>query len=108
VISYRLRIDLEPTNAPLRSGMSAMASIITARADNVLVVPNRLIQIDRQNDRAYVERVEEGLPVRVEIQIGMRNEQQSEVVAGLEEGDVLAIRQVSSLEQLRETFGPPH
>ena len=108
VISYRLRIDLEPTNAPLRSGMSAMASIITARADNVLVVPNRLIQIDRQNDRAYVERVEEGLPVRVEIQIGMRNEQQSEVVAGLEEGDVLAIRQVSSLEQLRDTFGPPH
>ncbi len=55
-----------------------------------------------------MERVEEGLPVRVEIQIGMRNEQQSEVVAGLEEGDVLAIRQVSSLEQLRETFGPPH
>lgn len=106
VISYRVRLDIDPTAAPLRTGMSATASIITARADNVLLVPNRLIQIDRQNGKAFVERVEDGFPVRVEIRIGMRNEQQSEVVAGLEEGDVLALRQVSSLEQLRQTFSP--
>ena len=107
VISYRVRMDIDPTDASLRTGMSATASIITARADNVLLVPNRLIQIDRQNDKAFVERVEGGFPVRVEIRTGMRNEQQSEVVAGLEEGDVLALRNVSSLEQLRQTFGPP-
>lgn len=107
VISYRVRIDIDPSDAPLRAGMSATARIITARAENVLMVPNRFIQIDRENDKAYVERVEGGIPVRVEIQIGLRNEQQSEVVAGLKEGDVLALRQVSSLERLRQSFGPP-
>ena len=107
VISYRVRIDIDPTEAPLRAGMSATANIITARAENVLVVPNRLIQIDRQNDKAYVERVEDGVPVRVEVQIGMRNEQQSEILAGLEEGDVLAIRKMSTRERLRQSLGPP-
>jgi len=107
VISYQVRIDIDDTDAPLRSGMSATASIVTASAENALVVLNRLIQVDRENDRAYVERVDGGVPVRVEIQIGMRNEQQSEVVAGLQEGDVLAIRQASSLDRLRQTFGPP-
>jgi HlyD family secretion protein len=107
VISYQVRIDLDPTAARLRAGMSATASIITARADGALIVPNRLIQVDRANDRAFVERVEDGLPVRVEIRMGMRNEQQSEVTAGLQEGDVLAIRQASSLDRLREAFGPP-
>jgi HlyD family secretion protein len=107
VISYQVRIDLDPTDARLRSGMSATASIITARAEDAIVVPNRLIQLDRENDKAFVERVEDGVPVRIEIRIGMRNEQQSEVIAGLEERDVLAIRQASSLERLRETFGPP-
>jgi len=107
VISYRVRIEIDPTDAPLRVGMSATAHIITARAENVLLVPNRLIQIDRESDKAYVERVEGGLPVRVEVQIGMRNEQQSEIVAGLKEGDVLALRKVSSLERLRQSFGPP-
>ena len=107
VISYRLRIDIDPIDAPLRVGMSATASIITAMAEGALVVQNRLVQIDRENDKAYVERVEDGVPVRVEIRIGMRNEQQSEVVEGLTEGDLLAIRQVSSLDRLRQTFAPP-
>ena len=107
VISYQLRIDIDTTAAPLRVGMSATASIITAIAEDALVVQNRLIQIDRENEKAYVERVEDGMPVRVEIRMGMRNEQQSEVVEGLSEGDLLAIRQVSSLDRLRQTFGPP-
>jgi HlyD family secretion protein len=105
VISYRVRIDIDQTDAPLRAGMSATANIVTASAEGVLVVLNRLIQLDRENDKAYVERVEDGMTLRVEIQIGMRNEQQSEVVAGLAEGDVLAVRQASSLEMLRQTFG---
>ena len=102
-----MRIDIDPTDASLRVGMSATASIITAISEDALVVQNRLIQIDRENDRAYVEVVQDGVPVRVEIWMGMRNEQQSEVVEGLSEGDLLAIRQVSSLDRLRQTFGPP-
>ena len=59
VISYQMRIDIDPTDAPLRVGISATASIITAIAEDALVVQNRLIEIDRENDRAYVEVVQD-------------------------------------------------
>jgi len=106
VISYGLRIDIDPSDAPLRSGMSATARIIAAQATDVLILPNRLIRLDRSEGKAYVDRLEGGVPVRVEITLGMRNEQQSEILAGLNEGDEVVLVQVGSLDQLRQTFGP--
>jgi hypothetical protein len=37
----------------------------------------------------------------------MRSEFDSEVVAGLEEGDTLVLRSLSGRERLQRTFGPP-
>ncbi len=108
VVSYVVTVALEPTDAPLRPGMSANTTITTARNDNALVVPNRYIQIDRENGKMYVEKLEEdGLTSRVEIETGMRSEFDSEVVAGLEEGDTLALRSLSGRERLQRSFGPP-
>lgn len=105
VVSYVVTIAIEATDAPLRSGMSANTTITTSRKENVLVVPNRYIQIDRENGKMYVERLEEdGLTARVEIQTGLRSEFDSEVVAGLEEGDTLVLRSLSSRERLQRTF----
>jgi HlyD family secretion protein len=87
---------------------SADGAITTARNENALVVPNRYIQIDRENGKMYVERLEEdGLTSRVEIETGMRDEFSSEVVAGLEEGDTVVLRSLSGRERLQRTFGPP-
>lgn len=109
VVSYVVTVAIEPTEAPLRAGMSANTTITTARNENVLVVPNRYIQIDRESGKMYVERLEEGgLTSRVEIQTGMRSELFSEVVAGLEEGDTLVLRGLTGRERLQRTFeGPP-
>jgi len=108
VVSYVVTVAIEPTDAPLRAGMSANTTITTARNENALIVPNRYIQIDRESGKMYVERLEEdGLTSRVEIQTGMRSEFDSEVVAGLEEGDTLVLRSLSSRERLQRTFGPP-
>lgn len=111
VVAYLVTIAIEPTNAPLRAGMSADARITTTRLENVLVVPNRVIQIDRESGRAYVEKLSpDGQITQVEIQMGLRNELASEVVAGLEEGDKVVIRALSSRERLQRvlTEGPPH
>ena len=108
VVSYVVTVAIEPTGASLRPGMSANTTITTARNENALLVPNRYIQIDRENGKMYVERLEEdGLTSRVEIEIGMRSEFDSEVVAGLEEGDTLVLRSLSGRERLQRTFGPP-
>lgn len=104
VVSYDVTVVIDETDTPLRSGLSATASIITEELKDVLVVPNRAIQIDRSSGRAFVEKVENGIPVRTEIEIGSRNEVQSEVLRGLAEGDTLALRTGTGLDRLRNTF----
>ena len=108
VVSYVVTVAIEPTGASLRAGMSANTTITTARNENALLVPNRYIQIDREDGKMYVEKLEEdGLTSRVEIETGMRSEFDSEVVAGLEEGDTVILRSLSGRERLERTFGPP-
>jgi HlyD family secretion protein len=108
VVSYVVTVAIEPADAPLRPGMSTNTTITTTRNENVLLVPNRYIQIDRESGKMYVERLEEdGLTSRVEIETGMRSEFDSEVVAGLEEGDTVVLRSLSGRERLQRTFGSP-
>jgi HlyD family secretion protein len=96
VVTYKVIIGLDKTDQPVRGGMSANADVITEVRDNVLVVPNWTIRIDRQTGKAYVyvqrgDKVEE-----IEIVTGLRNANESEVISGLNEGDVLVVPQKSS------------
>lgn len=104
VVSYQVTIVLDPTNETLRSGMSATASITVSEERDVLVVPNRAIQIDRETGKAYVDKVVNGTPVRTEIRLGLRNEVQSQVLEGLQDGDVVAIRTANRRDRLQQLF----
>jgi multidrug efflux pump subunit AcrA (membrane-fusion protein) len=103
-VSYKVRIDIDPTDAPLRAGMSATATILASTRDNVLLVPNRAVQIERDSGQTFVENLTDGVPQKVEVRLGLRTEQQSEVRDGLAEGDQVIIRNRSSLEKLQQTF----
>jgi len=104
IVSYAVTVVIDETDTPLRSGLSATASIITEELKNVVVVPNRTIQIDRTSGRAYVEKLVGGTPTKTEIQLGSRNETQSQVTDGLKAGDELAIRSGTGLDALRSNF----
>jgi HlyD family secretion protein len=101
VIAYEVTIVPDPTDAPLRAGMSATAIITTAQVDNVVLLPNRLIQIDRETERAFVYKVVNDEPVLQEVEIGLRNERESQILAGLTDGDTVALVTQSSEERLR-------
>ena len=103
-VSYKVRIDIDPTAALLRAGMSATATILASTRDNVLLVPNRAVQIERDSGQTFVENLTDGVPQKVEVRLGLRTEQQSEVRDGLTEGDQVIIRNRSSLEKLQQTF----
>ncbi len=105
VTSYLVRIVLDATDAPLRAGMSATANITTAEVDNVIVLPNRAIQVDQDAGTNYVEKLVDGVPQRSTVRVGMRNEGQTQILEGVEEGDVIIIPSNSASEQLRSTFG---
>lgn len=114
VIAYQVTIVPDFADEALRTGMSAAAIITTAQVDNVLLLPNRYIQLDRETDRAYVNKLQQttvdGIatqePVLQEIELGLRNERVSQIVAGLNDGDEIALIRVSSADRLRgELFG---
>ncbi len=87
--------------------MTANADIVIERRDGVLLAPNRFIRIDRQTGETFVDRLVSGQLQSVEIQIGLRDEFSSEVLAGLAEGDLIVLIEESSREQLQQTFMQP-
>jgi HlyD family secretion protein len=109
VVSYKITVDLDPSDAPLRAGMTANVEIVTERRENVLLAPNRFIRIDRTTGQTFVDKLVGGEIQTFEVQTGLRDETYSEVPAGLAEGDVVVLVQQSTREQLREAFqmGPP-
>jgi HlyD family secretion protein len=107
VVTYKVSISLDPTSAALRAGMTANAEIVTERRDGVLLAPNRFIRIDRQTAKTFVDRLVGGQVQPIEIQIGLRDEFSSEVLAGLEDGDLIVLIKASSREQLQQTFMQP-
>lgn len=107
VVSYFVTIGLQVEDASVREGMSATANVITQRLENVLVIPNRALHLDRDTGKVYVEKLVLGVPQEVEVETGFRDEQVSQVLSGVDEGDTVIMRTVSSRDRLREAFGPP-
>nr|HMN31509.1 HlyD family efflux transporter periplasmic adaptor subunit [Caldilineaceae bacterium] len=101
VIAYEVTVAPDPTDAPLRAGMSATAIITTAQVDNVVLLPNRFVQVDRQSKRAFVYKLDNGALVLQEVELGLRNEEESQILAGLTDGDQVALVTQSSEERLR-------
>ena len=108
VVAYDVEIVPETTDAQLRAGMSATAIITTAKVDNILLVPNRYIQLDRESGRAFVQKIINNVPTLQEIEMGLRNDRFTQVLAGLADADQIALIRTSSEDQLRSAiFGGP-
>ena len=105
VVAYEVTIVPDPTDEPLRVGMSATAIITTAEVDDAVLIPNRYITLDRDTGKAYVYKLVNNQPALQEVELGLRNERESQVLAGLDAGDTIALVTQSGAEQLRALFG---
>ena len=101
VIAYEVTIVPDASDAPLRAGMSATAIIVTAQVDNVVLLPNRFIQLNRETGEAFVYRMIENQPRLQSVELGLRNERESQILAGLNDADEVALVTQSSEDQLR-------
>ena len=91
---------------PIRLGMTADVDIVVAGAEGALLVPNRAIEADREAGLYYVTRQGSlGTTERLAVLIGLRDESQTQVVEGLEEGDVLVLPVVPEQGQEQQGFG---
>lgn len=110
VVTYLVTINIDDTGGVvLKPGMSATASIVVEKVDNVLIVPNWAIRLDRETGEAFVnlkQTAETGFTIaEVVVETGLRNEQFSEVTSGLQSGDVVV---VTNERETFDLFGGPN
>lgn len=103
-VTYDVHLSLAQTDLPLRVGMTASGRLITAARTDVLLVPNRALLADRQTGRYYINLLEgadltTGTLRQVEVTIGLRDSQYTEITSGLEDGDRLVIGDFQTLEE---------
>lgn len=111
VVSYGIKISFEDKNQEIKPGMSVTAKIIANFKDNVLLVPNLAIKtfsgnkyVDKPFDKISQDKVSISIrggitlssTTRQIIKTGLANDEFSEVLEGLEEGDIIILRTINS------------
>jgi HlyD family secretion protein len=87
---YRATISFKPGEDVVpREGMAANVDITAQRKDNVLLLPNRAFET--VGTRQYVTLATEGNP-KVEVETGLTNSTDTEVISGVDEGQVVVIK----------------
>lgn len=87
VIFYETKFMFDQEDERVRSGMTANLSIETARRDNALRVPVQALK-ERQG-KTYVDVLVNGAQEEREISVGVENDEYSEVLSGLSEGELV-------------------
>ncbi|MGE0639055.1 MAG: efflux RND transporter periplasmic adaptor subunit [Thermoanaerobaculia bacterium] len=99
VFDVEAAIDAAKSSITLRAGYSANADVIIQEKQDVLLVPERLVALD--DDKASVEvpgAKPDDAPVKKEIEVGLSDGLNLEVVAGLSEGDKVVQRPAKEVE----------
>jgi HlyD family secretion protein len=115
VVSYTVKINFDTQNEQVKPGMSVSASIITDTKLDVLAVPNSAVKT--QGETNYVEMFDNTItqnltaaadssasleitsttaPSKRTVVIGITNDTSTEIVSGLNEGDLVVTRTIAS------------
>lgn len=108
LITYDVHLGLGEVDLPILLGMTANASLVTFETDGILLVPNAAITEDRNAGIYSVNIITgevEGIPQTetVNVAIGQRDSEYTQIIDGLSEGDEVLI---GELEISEGGFGP--
>ena len=95
VVNYSATITVQDPSESMRPGMNATANIILQQRQNVLLVPNRAVRTVNTRLRTATV-VYQGQLIDVPVTIGLTGDTQSEVLSGLQEGDVVLTSQTTA------------
>ena len=85
----------------IRAGYSANASLTLEKKDSILVIPEALLQFDKETDKPYVEIATGDQEFeRRDIEIGISDGVNVEIVSGLEESD--EVKQWNKTEPIKK------
>lgn len=92
-VQFKIEGDVEiKDDVFVRAGYSANASLVLERKDDILVLPEALLQFDRKTDKPYVEVATGDQEFeRRDVEIGISDGVNVEIVSGLSESDEVKI-----------------
>ncbi|MEO1646872.1 MAG: HlyD family efflux transporter periplasmic adaptor subunit, partial [Chloroflexota bacterium] len=92
IVSYDVDIALDGSDPRVRVGMTAEATVIINEIENVLAVPNIYVRRDRNTGETFVNVLRDDNTLEeVAITIGIQGRDTSEVLSGLDDGDLVAL-----------------
>jgi HlyD family secretion protein len=111
LVTYEVHLSLADTDLPVRVGMTANANLLTDSRENVLLVPNAAITADREKGTYTVNLVRTAADgateiTPVEVTIGLKDNQYTQITSGLVEGDVVLLGELTAPTETSR-FGPP-
>lgn len=119
VVTYMVKVAFDTQDERVKPGMSVGAIIITDTRDDVLMVPNSAIK--SQGEESYVDVPTEqirhrdarmnnvillSVPKPTPVSIGVSNDISTEIVSGLNEGDIVVIRVLQPQNMQPRTQAP--
>jgi HlyD family secretion protein len=116
VVTYNIKISFDTQDDRVKSGMSVSASIITDVKQDVLTVPNSAIK-NYTDGSSYVEMFSNPLvsvagtqgtpskdaPNKVPVEIGLANDNLTEIKSGIKEGDQVVARTITTTQTATKT-----
>lgn len=104
VVNYPVTIHLEQADPAIKPGMTANASIIVDRRDDVLLVPSRAIR--SQGNQRFVRVLFQGQTIDVPVQVGLSGDGGTEILGDvLKEGDEVVLNVAAN--QAQRALGIP-
>jgi len=94
VSQYPAIIQFDTQAIKILPNMAVTANIVIDRKDNVLLVPSGVIQ--NKGDQSYVSVLVDGKSQFVPVETGLSSDTQTEIVSGLNEGDLVITGSISS------------
>jgi len=104
-VNFKVTIEVLKYDQQVMPGMTAAVNIVVSDLKDVLAVPNRAVRL--QNGQRIVYILKNGVPTKVEIEIGSSSDTLSEVVSGdLKPGDTIILNPAADISSMFMAGGP--
>lgn len=94
--TIKVTVEIPEYPAGVRPGDFAEVRIVTERREGRVLVPRIALVSDKGEDVVYVER--DGVAERIAVEIGLSDDEQAEVLSGIEPGDLIVVKGQRSLQ----------
>lgn len=91
LVTYSVEVTLDPTEAQIRPGMSAVANVVLNEVDNVILVPNRFITTDAAGQSTVKVQSAPETYTDVPVTLGATTDSESVITSGVSIGQTLVI-----------------